>query len=144
MAHWIWETGHHGNGLSLQVVCNGMRSLWAQFVCLHVCMCLCIAYLSFSFSSIFHSDVLCKKQKDREDCFGSFGMVVKSLTLVRVCVWGRERELNVVICPAPCSLINSMPSHSRAWGGRRRKGGRKKWSGNKMIEWRKVNKGGET
>lgn len=29
---WIWETGHHGNGLSLQVVCKGMWSLWAQFV----------------------------------------------------------------------------------------------------------------
>lgn len=64
MSHWVWESGHHGNGLSLQVVCNGMRSLWAQFVCL---------YLSLSFSSSFHPNEFCKKQKDRPDWVDSFG-----------------------------------------------------------------------
>lgn len=41
----LGETGRHGNGLSLQVVCNGMRSLWAQFcvcMCAHGCVCLCV------------------------------------------------------------------------------------------------------
>lgn len=61
-----------------------------------------------------------------------------------VCVIEKERDLIVALCPAQCSLINSMPSPSRAWKGRRRKGGRNKCRVEiKMMERVKVNRGRE-
>lgn len=56
LSHRVRDTGHHGNGLSLQVVCNGMRSLWAQFVCVS-------AYLSFFFPALFQPNEFLRETK---------------------------------------------------------------------------------
>lgn len=67
LSHRVRDTGHHGNGLSLQVVCNGMRSLWAQFVCVS-------AYLSFP-SLFFFFPALSQPNEFLQETKGQTGLV---------------------------------------------------------------------